>query len=71
MSKLKDFLYFLADGRWHGLTEIAKATQLSGDEAERVAKLYAEFEFVTFDVKVKRVRIDLKLKELLNKEGQP
>jgi DNA-binding IclR family transcriptional regulator len=71
LSKLRDFLYFLAeDGQWHSLNEVTKATGLSEQMAEKIARHYADFNFVTFNAKARRVRIDPKLKELLTPEAK-
>ena len=63
-SHLDNFLEFLAvDGGWHGLEEISASLQLTQDGVYKIARFFANYNFVDFDEEKRRVRINAKVRK--------
>jgi len=64
LENLDSFFKLMKDGRWHGVTEIAKNMQLSEGRVENVVQLFANANLATFDRKTRKVKLDSELCEL-------
>lgn len=65
LDALDKFLEFLtADGKWHDVSEVATALQLTEEKISMIAQFFTRYNFIKFNEYEKTVKIDTKLRKL-------
>jgi len=62
---IDEILELLKNGQWHELKEIADKTNLQGFRAELISNFLAEYDFLEFDKKEKKIRLTPQLQLFL------
>ena len=63
---LDKFVEFLAtDGEWHNLSELSAALGLTDKKTLIITRFFSRYDFLQFNVDEKRVKIDVKMRELI------
>ena len=70
MPKVDDILKLMENGKWHGLKEIGKKTQLQDLDIVSVAKFLAQYNFIKLDKEGKKARLDPSMQDFLKKIRQ-
>ena len=65
VSRVMLILELLSDGKWHGTAELLLKVGLSEQKFEQVTGFLSKYDFVTFDAKNGRVKINRDFKKLL------
>jgi len=67
MPAIDVILTLLSNGEWHSLKEIADETNLHEFKVELVTSFLAEYDFLEFDKKEKKIKLSLQLLLFLKK----
>ncbi len=67
MLAIDEILELLKNGDWHGLKEISNKTQLKKFKVELITSFLAEYDFLEFDKKEKRIKLSPQLLHFLEK----
>jgi len=70
LPKVDDILKLMENGKWHGLKEIGKKTQLQDLDIVSVAKFLAQYNFIKLDKEGKKARLDPSMQDFLKKIRQ-
>ena len=70
MPKADDILKLMENGKWHGLKEIGKKTQLQDLDIVSVAKFLAQYNFIRLDEERQKVKLDPSTRRFLKKIQQ-
>ena len=70
MPKADDILKLMENGKWHGLKEIGKRTQLQDLDIVSVAKFLAQYNFIRLDEERQKVKLDPSTRRFLKKIQQ-
>jgi DNA-binding IclR family transcriptional regulator len=64
---IDEILELLKNGEWHELKEIAEKTRLKDLKVELITTFLAEYDFLEFDKKCRRIRLSPQLRLFLKK----
>lgn len=64
---IDDILELLNNGEWHGLKEIADRIRLNEFKVELITSFLAEYDFLEFNKKEKRIKLSPQLLHFLKK----
>jgi len=64
---IDEILQLLKNGEWHGLREIVDKTRLHEFKVELITSFLAEYDFLEFDKREKKIKLSLQLLLFLKK----
>ena len=65
LDALDKFLEFLTvDGKWHDISEVAAALQITEEKTSMIARFFTRYNFIKFNEYDKIVKIDTKVRKL-------
>lgn len=67
MLAIDEILELLKNGDWHELKEISDKTQLHKSKVELITSFLAEYDFLEFDQKEKKIKLSPQLLHFLKK----
>ncbi len=63
--EMSSILELLMDGKWHSLDDLLKQTGFAPDKIKTTLDFLREYDFIDYDVKAKKVKLEDRAKDFL------